>query len=74
MSQVSFRMDERLKADGERLFKSMGMNMSNAPAHQHASPKHRAQRHRLHRRPRALLRVITLHRPCHVTASAAITA
>ena len=28
MSQVSFRVDERLKADGERLFKSMGMNMS----------------------------------------------
>ena len=28
MSQVSFRIDERLKADGERLFKSMGMNMS----------------------------------------------
>ena len=28
MSQVSFRLDDQLKADGERLFKSMGMNMS----------------------------------------------
>ncbi len=28
MSQVSFRIDDQLKADGERLFKSMGMNMS----------------------------------------------
>ena len=28
MSQVSFRIDEQLKNDGERLFKSMGMNMS----------------------------------------------
>lgn len=28
MTQVSFRIDDRLKADGERLFKSMGMNMS----------------------------------------------
>ena len=28
MSQVSFRLDDRLKTDGERLFKSMGMNMS----------------------------------------------
>ena len=28
MSQVSFRIDEKLKNDGERLFKSMGMNMS----------------------------------------------
>ena len=28
MSQVSFRIDEQLKKDGERLFKSMGMNMS----------------------------------------------
>lgn len=28
MAQVSFRMEDKLKADGERLFKSMGMNMS----------------------------------------------
>ena len=28
MSQVSFRIEDRLKADGDRLFKSMGMNMS----------------------------------------------
>ena len=28
MTQVSFRIDDNLKADGERLFKSMGMNMS----------------------------------------------
>ena len=28
MSQVSFRLDDQLKTDGERLFKSMGMNMS----------------------------------------------
>ncbi len=28
MSQVSFRIDDQLKTDGERLFKSMGMNMS----------------------------------------------
>ena len=28
MSQVSFRIDEILMNDGERLFKSMGMNMS----------------------------------------------
>ena len=28
MAQVSFRLDDQLKADGERLFKSMGMNMS----------------------------------------------
>ena len=28
MTQVSFRIDDHLKADGERLFKSMGMNMS----------------------------------------------
>ena len=28
MAQVSFRMEDKLKNDGERLFKSMGMNMS----------------------------------------------
>ena len=28
MSQISFRIDDQLKNDGERLFKSMGMNMS----------------------------------------------
>lgn len=28
MTQVSFRIDDNLKAEGERLFKSMGMNMS----------------------------------------------
>ena len=28
MSQISFRLDDQLKTDGERLFKSMGMNMS----------------------------------------------
>ncbi len=28
MSQVSFRIDDHLKADSERLLKSMGMNMS----------------------------------------------
>ena len=28
MAQVNFRLDDQLKADGERLFKSMGMNMS----------------------------------------------
>ena len=28
MAQVNFRLDDKLKADGERLFKSMGMNMS----------------------------------------------
>ena len=28
MSQISFRLDDKLKTDGERLFKSMGMNMS----------------------------------------------
>ena len=28
MTQVSFRIDDNLKSDGERLFKSMGMNMS----------------------------------------------
>ena len=28
MSQVSFRLDDQLKTDGERLLKSMGMNMS----------------------------------------------
>ena len=28
MAQGSFRMEDKLKADGERLFKSMGMNMS----------------------------------------------
>ena len=28
MSQISFRLDNQLKTDGERLFKSMGMNMS----------------------------------------------
>ncbi len=30
MAQVSFRMEDKLKNDGERLFKSMGMNMSTA--------------------------------------------
>ena len=28
MAQVNFRLDDQLKTDGERLFKSMGMNMS----------------------------------------------
>ena len=28
MSQVSFRIDDQLKTDADRLFKSMGMNMS----------------------------------------------
>ena len=28
MSQVSFRIDDQLKADADRLFKSMGMNTS----------------------------------------------
>lgn len=28
MSQVSFRIDDKLKTDADRLFKSMGMNMS----------------------------------------------
>ncbi len=28
MSQVSFRIDDKLKSDADRLFKSMGMNMS----------------------------------------------
>ena len=28
MAQVNFRLDDQLKADGECLFKSMGMNMS----------------------------------------------
>ena len=28
MVQVSFRVDDNLKAEAERLFKSMGMNMS----------------------------------------------
>ena len=28
MAQVNFRLDDQLKADGERLFKRMGMNMS----------------------------------------------
>ena len=28
MAQVNFRLDDQLKADGERLFKSMGMNLS----------------------------------------------
>lgn len=28
MAQVSFRIDDKLKADADRLFKSMGMNTS----------------------------------------------
>ena len=28
MSQVSFRIDDQLKTDADRLFRSMGMNMS----------------------------------------------
>ena len=28
MAQVSFRVDDKLKTDADRLFKSMGMNMS----------------------------------------------
>ena len=28
MAQVSFRVDDKLKSDADRLFKSMGMNMS----------------------------------------------
>ena len=30
MAQVSFRMDDGLKAEAEELFRSMGMNMSSA--------------------------------------------
>lgn len=30
MAQVSFRMDDELKAEAEELFRSMGMNMSSA--------------------------------------------
>lgn len=30
MTQISFRIDERTKSDGEKLFKSMGLSMSGA--------------------------------------------